>query len=307
MNREYVAIVAVLAGSLAVSYLLPLGPYRSGLLVVLVVLVGAFALVPGAWPTLYRKTGVGAGAWLLALGVAVGGVALSYHLGDPQPFCEGTVPYRGCLTAYGWASAVFLGSSLGVAIAAGHAGRYRRLRNASLEPAGEVSEGLVAVEGRLVPAGAAVAGPVSDEPTVWYRSVVEVPTPFGGYREVDPTTADRSFYVTDGSGRLLVLPDGLDEHDVAELARSHAAEDGERRRREWSYQPDDAVTAVGYASEVSRTEFPEPVAVGLEGPVLVGLRSLADLRAWAARRALLGGAIALAVGGVSLLVMVVLA
>ena len=109
--------------------------------------------------------------------------------------------------------------------------------------------------------------------------------------------------MADGSGRLLVLAAGLDAHDVAELARSHTAADGEQRRREWSYQPDDAVTVVGVASDVSRAEYPEPVVVGLDGPVIVGRRTLPELRSWAAQRAVLGSVIALVVGGGSLLVL----
>jgi hypothetical protein len=276
MKRKPLAVVGGLVGLLAASYLLGLDLLQSGLLV------------------------VGAG---LAGGVAAGGIALSYLLGSPQPFCEGIVPYRGCLTTYGWASAVFLGSSLGVAIAAGHLGRYRRLRNASLEPVAAVEEGPVAVEGRVVSIGDAVTGPVSGEPVAWYRRAVESATPVGGYREVDAETCDRDLYVADGSGRLLVLAAGLDAHDVAELARSHTAADGEQRRREWSYQPDDAVTVVGVASDVSRAEYPEPVVVGLDEPVIVGRRTLPELRSWAAQRAVLGSVIALMTGGGSLLVL----
>lgn len=307
MKREYLALGAVLAGVLIVSYLLPLRLFQSGLLVVATLLAIVIVFVPGVWPTLYRKTGVGPGGWLLAAVVAGGGIALSYLVGDPQPFCEGVTPYRGCLTLYGWASAIFLASSLGVAISVGHFGRYRRLRNASVVPADEVSEGLVAVEGHVVPAGTAIPGPVSGEQTVWYRTVLETATLFSEYREIDDETVGHEFFVEDGSGRLLVLPDHLDEHDVAELARSHTEDTDRQRRREWSYQPDDAVTVVGYASEVSRAEYPEPVVVGLDGPVTVGLQTLADLRSWAAQRAVFGGVITLVVGGMSILAMVLAA
>jgi len=303
MKREYLALGAVLAGVLIVSYLLPLGLFQSGLLVVATLLATVIVFVPGVWSTLYRKTGVGPGGWLLAAVVAGGGIALSYLVGDPQPFCEGIQPYRGCLTLYGWASAIFLASSLGVAISAGHLGRYRRLRNASVVPVDDVSKGLVAVEGRVVPAGTAVPGPVSGKQTVWYRTVLETATLFKGYREIDDETANHEFFVEDGSGRLLVLPDHLDEHDVAELARSHTEDTDGQRRREWSFEPNDVVTVVGYASEVSRAEYPEPAVVGLDGPVIVGLRTLTELRTWVARRAVLGGVITLIVGGISLLAM----
>lgn len=265
------------------------------------------SLVAGVWSALYRRTGIGAGAWPLAVAVAVGGIALSYLLGSPQPFCVGGISYRACLTTYGWASAVFLGSSLGIAIAAGHLGRYRRLRAASLGPAATTDDGLVAVEGRVVSVGDTVPGPVSGEPVAWYRSVVEAPTPVGGYRETDVGTCDRDVYVADGSGRLLVCTDGLDEHDVAELARSHTATHGEQRRREWSYEPDDAVTVVGRVSDVSRAEYPEPVVAGLDSPVIVGHRTLSELRTWAAQRAVLGSVFTLVIGGGALLVMLVTA
>jgi|GEM_PF-4348778 len=308
-KREYVATGAVLVAAAAVGYLLPIDLLGAGLLLALLSVIAVVALVPGVWDTLYRETGVGAGGWVLMIAVAGGGIAMSYLLGDPQPFCDG-IAYRGCLTAYGWAAAVFLGSSLGVAITAGHLGRYRRLRAASVAPVAEADGGLLAVEGRIEPAEPTVSGPVSDAQTVWYRCAEEAVTPFNGHREIGSQTGGGEFFVADGSGQLLVLPDGLDDHDVAELARSHTGTDtdsNERRRREWSYQPDDAVTVVGHASEVSRAAYPEPVAVGLDGPVLVGLRSLSELRGWAARRALLGGALTLVVGGTSLLVMLVTA
>lgn len=302
----YLAVGVALVAAVAVASFLPLTPFQSGLLVTLVVVVGGAVVVPGAWPTLYRKTGIGPGAWLLALAVAVGGIALSYAVGDPEPFCEGT-GYRGCLTPHGFASALFLASCIGVAVGAGHLGRYRRVREASVEPAGEVREGPIAVEGRVVPASDTLAGPLSGELAVWYRSAVEAATPFGGRLETDCETAERDFYVEDGSGRLLVLTDRIDEHDAAELARSHTEEHGERRRREWRYEPNDAVCVVGHASEVSRAEYPEPIVVGLEGPVLVGLGRRDDLLAWAARRAVLGGALALVVGGLSLVGMLLAA
>lgn len=304
---SYLVLGVMLAGAIAVNYVLPLDRFASLLLVAFVVLLGTFAVVPGAWPTLYRKTGVGARAWLLAVAVAGGGLALSYHVGNPQPFCDGFAQHRGCLTTYGWAASVFVGSSVGIAITAGHLGRYRRLRNASLTAAADVDEGLVAIEGRIVPLGRTVTGPVSDEETVWYRRVVERPTLFRGYREIDQATTGERFYVQDGSGRLLVLPEGLDEHDVAEFARSYTSNDGDGRRREWSFHPNDAVTVVGFANEVSRAEYPESIVVGLDGPVIIGERTFAELRSWAAQRAILGGLIACGVGGVALLVMVLTA
>lgn len=306
MDRDALLVGAGLVAALLASYLLPVGLYASALLVLAALLSGAVALVPGVWPSLYRATGVGPGAWALAAAVAVGGIACSYLVGDPQPFCDGVV-YRGCLTLYGWSSAVFLASTFGVAIGVGHLGRYRRLRRASAVPAGEVSEGAVAVEGRVVPADGTVTGPVSDAEAVWYRRAVETPTAFGAHRETDSGTGGGTFYVRDGSGRLLVLPDRLDSHDVAELARSHTAEDGDDRRREWRYEPDDAVTVVGRASEVSRAAYPEPVVVGLDAPVVVGRGTLDDLRAWAARRALVGCGLALVVGGGSLAVLLLAA
>lgn len=303
---EYLLVGVPLVAALGVSSLLPLTLLQSGLLVTLAALVAVVAVVPGVRPTLYRKTGVRAGAWLLAVAVAAGGIGLTYLVGDPRPFCDSTV-HRGCLTTYGTSAAVFLGSSLGVAVAAGHLGRYLRVRNSTVGPASEVSEGLVAVEGRVVPAGDTVDGPVSGEPTVWYRSAVERGTPFDGHLEVERETAGESFYVEDGSGRLLVLADGLDPHDVSELARSHTGDGGGRRLREWSYSPDDVVTVVGRASEVSRGRYPEPVAVGLGEPVLVGRGTREELLGWAARRVLVGGGLALGVGGISLFVMVLTA
>lgn len=94
---------------------------------------------------------------------------------------------------------------------------------------------------------------------------------------------------------------------MAELAESYTEAGDDRRRREWSYRPDDAVTVVGYASEVSRAEYPEPVVIGLEGPVLVGRHTVPELRSWAARKVVVGGGIALLVGGVSLFVMLMVA
>lgn len=306
-KREWLIVGGVLVGTFAVEYFLPIGQLPSLLLVTFVVLVGAVALVPGAWETLYRKTGIGAGAWLLAAAVAGTGIALSYLLGDPQPFYDGLHPYRRYLSAYGWASVVFVASSLGVAIAVGHLGRYRRIRNASSVPAAEVESGLIAVEGRITPADGTLSGPVSGEETVWYRRARETSTVFGGYREVEQVAEGSEFYVVDGSGRLLVLPEHIDEHAAAQSARSHSSDDGDGRRREWSYEPDDPVTVVGHASEVTRAEYPEPVVVGLAGPVIVGRPTVEELRWWAWRRAVLGGAIAVVFGGASFVAMLLLA
>lgn len=306
-KREWLIVGGVIVGTFAVEYVLPIGQFPSLLLVAFVVLVGAFVLVPGAWETLYRKTGIAAGAWLLAAAVAGTGIALSYLLGDPQPFYDGLHPYRRYLSAYGWASVVFVASSLGVAVAAGHLGRYRRIRNASSVPAAEVEPGLVAVEGRITPAGGTLAGPVSGEEAVWYRRARETSTVFSGHREVEQVAEGSEFYVVDGSGRLLVLPERVDEHAAAQFANSHSADDGDGRRREWSYEPDDPVTVVGRASEVSRAEYPEPVVVGLDGPVIVGRPTVGELRWWAWRRAVLGGAIAVVFGGASFVAMLLLA
>lgn len=306
-SKENAVIGAVLVGVFAVGYFLPIEPLPSLLLVVFIVLVGTVVLVPGAWETLYRKTGIGAGAWLLAATVAGAGVALSYLVGTPQPFCEGIHPARGCLTAFGWAATIYVGSSFGIAVGAGHLGRYRRIRRAAAVPAADVDEGIVSVEGRVVPAGPTLDAPVSGEEAVWYRRARERPTLFRGYREVEQETAGNEFYVTDGSGRLLVLPDRIDVHTAVEFAHSHTAADEEGRQREWSYRPNDPVTVVAYASDVSRARYPEPFAVGLEGPVIVGEQTLADLRFWAARRAVLGSALAVVFGGASLLVMLVTA
>lgn len=305
-TRETLVVVLVLLASFAVSELLPIGSLPGLLLVVFVVLVGVFVIVPGARATLYRTTGIAGWAWLLGASVAGAGVTLSYLVGDPQPFCEGFTA-RGCLTPFGWATTIFVGSSFGVAIGAGHLGRYRRMRQASAVPAADVAEGVVSVEGRIVPAGGTVTGPVSGEAAVWYRTATERPTLFTAHREVDRDTAGAEFYVEDGSGRLLVLADRIDEHLAAEFGHERTADENDGRRREWSFRPDDPVTVVGRASDVSRAKYPEPFVLGLDGPVIVGEQTLADLRVWAARRAVLGTALAVVFGGASLVVMLLTA
>lgn len=298
-SREWLVVLAIIAGALAVDWLLPIDGLPSLLLVVFVVLIGVFGLVPGAWRSLYRATGVGVRAWLLAAAIAGSGIAVSYLLGDPQPYCEGINPYRGCLSAYGWASTVFVGSMLGVAVAVGHLGHYRRLRAATLSAASEAREGVVAVEGRIEPAGNALEAPVTGTDAVWHRQALERSTVFGWHREIDSTTTGTRFFVSDGSGRLLVLPDSIDAHVAAEFATSHTSNGDGERRREWRYEPTDAVTVVGRASEVSRAEYPEPVAVGLDGPVILARRTLDELRAWAAQRVIVGGVLAILVGGLT--------
>lgn len=307
VSKETLVLAALLVGIMVVNEVLPIGDLPSILSVIIVVIAGVLMLVPGAWETLYRVTGIGVGAWLFAIGFAATGIAASYVFGSPQPYCEGLNPYRGCLTAYGWASAIYIASSLGVAVGAGHLDRYRRLRRASSVAADGVHEGIVAVEGRIKPAGTTLNGPVSDEETVWFRRATETSTLFGGHRELEQEVVGNKFYVTDGSGRLLVLPEHLDAHDVGEFATSHTADEGDTREREWSFKPDDAVTVVGVASAVSRAEFPEPYVVGLEGPAIVGTRTLSEIRSWAAQRALIGGALGVVVGGVALLVMLMTA
>lgn len=303
---DYLVVGGFLAGVAAITIVLPLSLLQSGLLAAAVVLVGGVAVIPGAWPTLYRRTGVGPGAWLLAVSLAAGGISLSYLVGNPQPFCDG-IGYRGCLTPYGYASMIYTGSMLGAAIAVGHLGRYRRLRNAALSPASEVDEGLVAVEGRIVPAAATVAGPVSGEPTVWYRSVVETPALFTSYLERDHETGGDEFYVQDGSGRILVSPAHIDAHDAAEHAHTTTEDGDDHRRREWSFRPETPVVVVGHATAVSRADYPEPVVVGLSEPVLIGTQSLDDLKQWAARRTVVGGVLTLGVGGLALLAMLLTA
>lgn len=303
-REEWSVVVALVGGTMAVEYLLPLGPLPSLLLVLFAALGGVFVVVPGAWATLYRRTGVGRAPWLLAMLLAAAGITLTHWLGDPQPFCEGIAPSRPCLTAYGWAASIYVASTLGIAIGAGHLDRYRRLRRAAAVPATEADDGPVAVEGRIVPLDRSRTGPVSGEDRVWYREVAERPTVFHGYREVDETVDGGAFYVEDGSGRLLVLPDGLDEHDVAEHARDHTEHGEDGRRREWGYPPGEAVTVVGEATDVSRAEYPVRRAVGLEGPVIVAQRTLSDLRTWAAQRAVVGGLLGVFGTMVSLVIMV---
>lgn len=230
---EWAVVAALIGGAMPVEHLLPLGPLPSLLLVLFAVLVGVFVVVPGAWDTLYRRTGVGRAPWLLAMLLASAGIALTHWLGDPQPFCEGIAPSRPCLTDYGWAASIYVARTLGIAIGAGHLDRDRRLKRAASVPATEVDDGPVAVEGRIVPLDRPRTGPVSGEDRVWYREIAQQPTVFHGYREVDEAVDGGAFYVEDGSGRLLVLPDGLDEHDVAEHARDHTEDGGDGRRREW--------------------------------------------------------------------------
>lgn len=74
-------------------------------------------------------------------------------------------------------------------------------------PAADVTDGMVSIEGRIVPAGGTVTGPVSGDEAVWYRTATERPTLFTAHREIDRSTAGAEFYVKDGSGRLLVLTD----------------------------------------------------------------------------------------------------
>lgn len=307
-HSEYVLAAAALVLALLANALLPLDLFASGLLTVLLLALAGVALVPGAWARLYRATGIGAAAWLVGLGVAAGGIGLTYAVGDPQPFCEG-IQHRGCLTAYGWASIGYLGASLAAAIAAGHAGRYRRIRAASAEPAAEVEEGLVAVEGRVEPLAEPVSAPVSGERAAWYRSAVEEPHPLlaDAHLQTDAEAAGDAFYVADGSGKLLVYPERIDAHDAAQLLRSESSEEDGWRQREWRVEPDDAVAVVGRASDVSRAEHPEPVAVGVDGPVVLGRRTYDELRRWAAQRAVVGGGLALALGVPALAVMVLTA
>lgn len=304
---EYLVIGSGLVVALSFDLLTPLDLLASGVLAAATVLVATVVVVPGAWPAMYRKTGVGVAGWALWLAVAGGGLGLAYLVGDPDPFREGFVSYRPRITPFGLASAVFLGGSIGLVIAAGHLNRYRRLRNATPTPAAEAREGLIAVEGVVEPAGRPVTGPVSGEPTAWYRRVSEREILFEAHRELYRETGGGAFYVADGSGRLLVLPGGLDDHDVAELADERTEEADGHRLREWGYRPGDEATVVGRVFDVARAEYPEPVAVGLDGPVVVGTGTLADLRRWAARRVLLGAAFSLVVGGVSFAVVLLTA
>lgn len=295
-------VVALLLVAFGAQFLLPLDPLSSGLLVALLAVVGGIAALPGAWPTLYRKSGVGVGAWLVGVAVAAGGIGLTHLLGDPQPFCDG-VSHRGCLTLYGWASTFYLAGALGVAIAVGHLDRFRLALCTEVGPANDVTEGPVAVTGRVVPVGDPPTGPVSGEPVVWYRTAVEEPTSVGGRTERSVETGGVPFYVEDGSGRLLVVADDVDPHDAVELARPHTEVEGDRHRREWSYEPNDAVTVLGHATEVSRADYPDSPVVGVDGRVLVGREDRGALIFWAGQRVVVGGVLALLLGGGSLVVM----
>ena len=299
---QYLLVGALLVVAVTAQLVLPFDLFSSGLLVVLLALVVGVTVLPGAWSTLYRKTGVGAGAWLLGLAVAAGGIGLTYAVGDPQPYCDG-VGYRGCLTLYGWASVFYLAGALCAAIAVGHLGRFWLALRTAVGPASEATEGPVAVTGRIVPVGDPPTGPVSGEPVVWYRTAVEESTAVGGRTARSVETGGVPFYVEDGSGRLLVVPDGIDSHDGVELARPHTAVEGDHHRREWSYEPDDAVTVVGHATEVSRAEYPDSPTVGVDGRLLVGREERVALLFWAGQRAVVGGVLALLVGGGSLVVM----
>lgn len=72
-TRETLVVGLVLLASFAISELLSIGSLPGLLLAVFVVVVGVFALVPGARATLYRTTGIAGWAWLLAAAVAGAG------------------------------------------------------------------------------------------------------------------------------------------------------------------------------------------------------------------------------------------
>ena len=311
--------VAVVALALAFSWLTPLDLFSGGILALAAVGLAAVVLFPRARRSVVRRTGVGLGAWATAALLFAASVALTYALGSPQPFCERPRPtYRGCLTAYGLGAALFLASTAGAAVALGHARRYRRLSGTPVGGAGTADPGRRAVVGRVVPAGETRRTPAGAE-AVWYRyEVLSEDGPSGDEDEppsgpaTDGGTEFAQFYVEDGSGRLLVVPQDVDEYLAAAYATTATttveagdpmpgdaavAADRTYRVREWRIEPDDVVFASGRVADASRAASPASTALGLDGEVALAAarqeQVVGDVR-W---RVLAGAAVLVLVGG----------
>jgi hypothetical protein len=186
-----------------------------------------------------------------------------------------------------WAILI-LGTSIGaVAIGAGF-GRamwQRRwaIADTPTSDAAHVFVGTNEVTGRAVPVGTPVVAPFSGVEAVWYRSLLEkeVKNDKGSsWRKVSEETSHVPFWIEDGSGRVLVRPDGASvdardrrrsthtgmpqRYDGFTLMRQLAASEGgagslaagwitsmsgaRHRSTEWLIKPGDAIFVLGDAS-----------------------------------------------------------
>jgi len=166
--------------------------------------VALFYILPGDVLNSVDENGVRV-ALLIIDGGLVGWIVAKY-LGNP-PFDEpGEATFMLGLTlfSFGFAS-VFTGlySLRG----------YYHISRTETRDIASVDEGVVEVEGEIEPVGKTLTAPVSDEDCVAYEYVATQTRRFGSNRYRSTVNSGRDtvpFYVDDGTGRVLVDPEGAE-------------------------------------------------------------------------------------------------
>lgn len=120
--------------------------------------------------------------------------------------------------------------------------RRRAITDTPTSRVATAAQGFVELQGRGKPFGEqALHSPLTGLPCLWYRFVVEERDRDNRWHRVQEATSEVSFVVDDGSGEVLVDPDGA---EVVTRHKEHWTHDN-RRYTEWKLLAGDPIYALG--------------------------------------------------------------
>lgn len=162
----------------------------------------------------------------------------------------GALAFEGMAVVVGhhWQSRASIMAGLAVAAAVGVGAwlaalhRRRAITDTPTSRIATAAQGFVELQGYGKLFGEqALVSPLTGLPCLWYRFVIEERDRDNRWRQVQSGTSDVSFFVDDGTGEVLVDPDG------AEVMTRHCESwfHGDRRYTEWKLLAGDDIYALG--------------------------------------------------------------
>lgn len=119
--------------------------------------------------------------------------------------------------------------------------RYRTIADTPTSRIASAPQGYVEISGRgRQPPGSQLLSPITGLPCLWYRYIVEHRED-NRWRVIESGISDDTFGVDDGSGQLLVDPEGAEILST----RKQVSQQGEYRRTEWTLIENETIYAVG--------------------------------------------------------------
>ncbi len=119
--------------------------------------------------------------------------------------------------------------------------RYRTIADTPTSRIASAPQGYVEISGRgRQPPGSQLRSPITGLPCLWYRYIVEHRED-NRWRVIESGISDDTFGVDDGSGQLLVDPEGAEILST----RKQVSQQGEYRRTEWTLIENETIYAVG--------------------------------------------------------------